>query len=104
VIIHNPLFREAALRHSLREATVNCALAIKFPAAPQGALTTQRDSPSPRPDCNSRNLQLAIGALFHHAHRGERDNCAAAAEAVHVWWFRSSFDFAWPLAESAKFL
>ena len=50
-------FRKAALRHFLREATVNCALTIKFSAAPQRALTTQRDSPCPRPDCNSRNPQ-----------------------------------------------
>src|ERR1051325_5687729 len=55
----NGIFRKAALRHFLREATVNCAPYIKFPPVPQGALITQRDSPCPRPDCNRRNLQLA---------------------------------------------
>jgi hypothetical protein len=61
-IVRERPFSESGFKEFLREATGNCIATIKFPAAPQGALTTLRNSPPRCLDCNSWNLQLGATA------------------------------------------
>jgi hypothetical protein len=67
------LIWQPALQNFLQQATWNCTLYIKFFGQPEDALTTQLNSSSRRPDCNSRNLDSAgspekLSARYVHAY------------------------------------